>query len=240
MHGGSSLRKLNMNSALRRQTLRNLTTELIKHGRLETTLPRAKELRRLADKMITLGKRGTEHDRHQIEAYVFQHKKVVPILMDTYAKRFAARPGGFTRVIPIGHRKGDYAPMAMIEILNTDEPMSEVNFSYLVRSLASLQLKEATTNTVENALSPPAISKDTQTFADKREYKRALAELKSREKFAYKLTRAIKNAGITNAQMQYYVDADVARVKELNDKESCKKLFTFVQETWPENTPSLN
>ncbi|KAJ1850573.1 hypothetical protein LPJ73_003388, partial [Coemansia sp. RSA 2703] len=87
MHGGSAHRKLNMKSALRRQVLRNLTTDLIKHGRIETTVPRAKELRRLVDKMITLGKRGSEHDRRQIEAYLYQPKAVVPLLMDTYAKR---------------------------------------------------------------------------------------------------------------------------------------------------------
>ncbi|KAJ1963289.1 hypothetical protein GGI12_002140 [Dipsacomyces acuminosporus] len=225
-----------MKSALRRQVLRNLTTDLIKHGRLETTMPRAKELRRLVDKMITLGKRGTEHDRHQIEAYLYQPKTVVPLLMDTYAKRFADRPGGFTRVIPIGNRKGDHAPMAVIEILNTDAPEAEVSFSYLVRSLASMQLKQET-KIVSHALAP-SLSKDA-VYAGKREFKKALDEQKSKERFALRIQKAMRNAKLTAEQLQEIVDGDVAHTRKLYDREAGKKIHRFVKETWPESTPAM-
>ncbi|KAJ2008735.1 hypothetical protein GGH92_010428 [Coemansia sp. RSA 2673] len=225
-----------MKSALRRQVLRNLTTDLIKYGRLETTVPRAKELRRLVDKMITLGKRGGEHERHQIEAYLYQPKAVVPLLMGTYAKRFAERPGGFTRIINIGNRRGDHAPMAVIEILNTEQPETEVNFSYLVRSLASMQLKEET-KIVEMALKP--VPAETQVFVDKRAFKKGLEEHQSKEKFALKIRKAMKNASLSTEQLQAIVDADVARTRMLHDKESGKKIHRFVKDTWPENTPAM-
>ncbi|KAJ2084315.1 54S ribosomal protein L8, mitochondrial [Coemansia sp. RSA 988] len=237
MHGGSSRRKLNMHSALRRQVLRNMTTDLIKHGRLETTVPRAKELRRLVDKMITLGKRGTEHARHQIEAYLYQPKTVVPLLMNTYAKRFATRSGGFTRVLPIGNRKGDYAPMAMIEILNPDQPEAEVSFNYLVRSLASMQLNEEM-KIVDSALKPTLDSN--AVYADKRMFKRALQEHQSKERFALKVRKALKNTNMSTEELQNIVDAETNHVKELREMESKAPLQRFVKETWPENTPSLN
>ncbi|KAI7834881.1 ribosomal protein L17 [Kickxella alabastrina] len=236
MHGGSAHRKLNMKSALRRQVLRNLTTDLIKHGRIETTIPRAKELRRLVDKMITLGKRGTEHDRHQIEAYLYQAKSVVPMLMDTYAKRFATRPGGFTRIIPMGHRKGDHAPMAIIEILNTEQPEAEVSFSYLVRSLASMQLKSET-KIVDIAMAPKM--DENKLFADKREFKKALEEQKARERFALKMKRAIRNAQMSPEQLQVIVDADVSNAQKIHERHTGKKIHRVVKELWPENTPTM-
>ncbi|KAJ2829106.1 hypothetical protein IWW50_001032 [Coemansia erecta] len=225
-----------MKSALRRHVLRNLTTDLIKYGRLETTVPRAKELRRLVDKMITLGKRGTEHDRHQIEAYLYQAKAVVPLLMDTYAKRFADRPGGFTRVIPIGHRKGDHAPMAVIEILNTDNPEAEVSFSYLVRSLASMQLSEGT-KIVDRTLSPALDAN--AVYPGKRAFKQALDEQKSKERFAMKIKKAMNNARISAEQLQDIVDKDVGHTQELHEKEGSKKLNEYVKELWPENAPAM-
>ncbi|KAJ2715513.1 hypothetical protein H4R19_001161 [Coemansia spiralis] len=204
MHGASAHRKLNMHSALRRQVLRNLTTDLIKYGRLETTLPRAKELRRLADKMITLGKRGGEHARHQIEAYLYQPKAVVPLLMDTYAKRFAERPGGFTRVVPIGNRRGDNAPMAMIEILNTDQPEAEVGFNYLVKLLANLQLQEET-KIVDQTLELAAAG--TSVRASKR------------QRVAIKVQKALRNASMSAERLQEIVDAEAERVKERESAE---------------------
>ncbi|KAJ2371585.1 hypothetical protein H4S02_009502 [Coemansia sp. RSA 2611] len=236
MHGASAHRKLNMKSALRRQVLRNLTTDLIKYGRLETTMPRAKELRRLADKMITLGKRGTEHDRHQIEAYLYQPKAVVPLLMHTYARRFADRPGGFTRVLPIGHRQGDRAPMAVIEILNSDEPEAEVSFSYLVRSLAAMQMR-AEGSVVARALAPEA---DAQAvYPNKRAFKRALDEQKANQRFAAKIKKAMRNADLSAEQLQAIVDKDVVHARELHEKEAAKKINQYMKEIWPENAPAL-
>ncbi|KAJ1994097.1 54S ribosomal protein L8, mitochondrial [Coemansia umbellata] len=225
-----------MHSALRRQVLRNLTTDLIKYGRLETTMPRAKELRRLVDKMITLGKQGTVHDRHQIEAYLYQPKAVVPLLMDTYAKRFADRPGGFTRVVSIGHRKGDHAPMAMIEILNPDDPESEVTFSYLVKSLANMQLQEGT-KIVEKAITPTMDAG--AVYADKRAFKKALAEQRSKEKFALKIKKALKNADMSTAQLQEIIDSNVSDAEKCQKEEDKQMFQTYVKKTWPENTPAL-
>ncbi|KAJ2521519.1 hypothetical protein H4S06_003384 [Coemansia sp. BCRC 34490] len=225
-----------MHSALRRQVLRNLTTDLIKHGRIETTVPRAKELRRLVDKMITLGKRGTLQDRRRIEAYLYQPKIVVPLLMDTYAKRFADRPGGFTRLINIGTRKGDCAPMTMIEILNTDTPEAEVGFSYLVKSLANMQLQEET-KIVDKALAPTM--DPNAVFADKRTLKIALDAQKSKEKFALKIKKAMKNTGMSTSMLQEIVDKNVPKVQKLNDAEAGTKINRYVKEMWPENTPTM-
>ncbi|KAJ2162562.1 hypothetical protein GGF46_000565 [Coemansia sp. RSA 552] len=236
MHGSTRFRKLGMKSALRRQVLRNLTTDLIQYGRLETTVPRAKELRRLVDKMITLGKRGTAHEKNQIEAYLYKPKIVVPLLMDTYAKRFASRPGGFTRLIRAGNRKGDNAPMAVIEILNTDQPEAEVGFSYLVRSLANMQLQEET-RVVDRALAP-ALDKDA-VYADKRAFKKAMELQRSKEKFAAKLQKAIRNANMSPERLQEMVDADVGHVQDLQEKEAGRVIQQRVRDMWPENTPAL-
>ncbi|KAJ1886210.1 54S ribosomal protein L8, mitochondrial [Coemansia sp. S17] len=156
--------------------------------------------------------------------------------MDTYAKRFSTRPGGFTRIIPIGNRLGDHAPMAVIEILNTEEPESEVSFSYLVRSLATMQLKEET-KIVNKALAPaPA---EDSVYADKRSFKKALDEHRSKEKFALKIKKAMKNASLSADQLQEIVDRDMDRAKVLHDKETGKSVHRFAKDTWPENTPAL-
>jgi large subunit ribosomal protein L17 len=94
----------------------NLTTELLWHERIVTTVTRAKELRGMADKVITLGKEGSLHSRRQALVLV-NDKKVVDKAFDELAKRFADRSGGYTRVLKLGPRKGDAAPMAIIELV---------------------------------------------------------------------------------------------------------------------------
>ncbi|MEO5366246.1 MAG: 50S ribosomal protein L17 [Magnetococcus sp. WYHC-3] len=94
----------------------NLLTSLLRHERIETTLPKAKELRSQADKMITLGKRGDLHARRQSLA-VLKDKDVVYKLFSDLAERNRQRPGGYTRVIRTRHRFGDAAPMAFIELV---------------------------------------------------------------------------------------------------------------------------
>ncbi|MFT5466920.1 MAG: large subunit ribosomal protein L17 [Verrucomicrobiales bacterium] len=106
--------KLQRNSAQRRALLSNLTCSLIEHGRIRTTLAKAKALRPIADKMVTLGKRDSVHARRQAVAYL-RHKTPVKKLFDEIAPAAAARQGGYTRVIKLGERQSDSAQMAFIE-----------------------------------------------------------------------------------------------------------------------------
>ena len=110
-------RILNRTSAHRKAMFRNLVTSLIECGRIETTLPKAKELRRIADKMITIGKKGTLAARRQALAYV-KGEGAVTKLFDDLAKRFQSRPGGYTRIIKKSFRVGDQAETAYIEYLS--------------------------------------------------------------------------------------------------------------------------
>jgi large subunit ribosomal protein L17 len=96
--------------------MRNLVTELLRHGRIKTTLAKAKALRSPAEKMITLGKRGDLHARRQALAFI-QSKDVVHELFDTIAAKYTDRNGGYTRVLKLGQRKGDAAPIAIIELV---------------------------------------------------------------------------------------------------------------------------
>lgn len=111
-----SYRKLGRRSDHRRAMLRNLVTSFLREGRLETTETRAKELRRLAEKMITLGKRGDLHARRQALAFLLD-ETVVKKLFDEVAPRYKDRPGGYTRMTRTGVRQGDGAPMALVELV---------------------------------------------------------------------------------------------------------------------------
>ena len=99
--------------------LRNMVTSLFEHERIVTTTPKAKEIRRIADKMMTLAKRGDLHARRQAMAYM-QDKNVVAKLFDTLKDDYMDRNGGYTRIIRTGNRLGDAAPMAIIELVNYD------------------------------------------------------------------------------------------------------------------------
>jgi large subunit ribosomal protein L17 len=113
-------RKLNRTSTHRRATLAALANALIKHEQIAPTLPKAKELRRVADRLITLAKRGDLHARRQAFARI-RDNAMVSKLFDTLGPRYAERPGGYTRVMKAGFRYGDSAPMAVIELVERDE-----------------------------------------------------------------------------------------------------------------------
>ena len=112
-------RKLNRNSAHRKALFRNMVTSLLDHERIHTTDAKAKELRGLADRMITLGKRGDLHARRQALS-VIRDKEVTAKLFGELADRYRDRPGGYTRVIKLGHRAGDAAPQSMIELVDSE------------------------------------------------------------------------------------------------------------------------
>ena len=109
-------RKLGMVSSHRNLVLRNMTTDLLKHGKITTTETRAKDVKRMADKMITLGKRGDLHARRQALAYMMD-ETVVKNLFDEIAPKYAERNGGYSRIIKTMPRRGDAAPMAIIELV---------------------------------------------------------------------------------------------------------------------------
>ena len=109
-------RKLGRPSAHRKSMLRNLVTDLFREGRIQTTDCRAKEARRIAEKMITLAKRGDLHARRQVLEFVFD-ETVVAKLFDEIAPKYADRKGGYTRIIKTGARRGDAAEMAIIELV---------------------------------------------------------------------------------------------------------------------------
>ena len=112
-------RQLSRNSSHRWALMRNLITALLREEKIRTTDPKAKELRRWVDRVITLGKRGDLHARRQVLSIV-QDKSVVRKLFDTIAPRFKDRPGGFTRIIKIGIRHGDAAQISVIELVTSD------------------------------------------------------------------------------------------------------------------------
>lgn len=109
-------RRLGRSSDHRNLMLRNVVTSLIKNGRIETTEAKAKEARRIAEKMITLAKRGDLHARRQAMAYMLD-ESVVKNLFDEIGPRYSDRNGGYTRILKIGQRRGDASPMVLIELV---------------------------------------------------------------------------------------------------------------------------
>ncbi|GKX68846.1 50S ribosomal protein L17 [Inconstantimicrobium mannanitabidum] len=109
-------RKLGRPTDQRKAMLRNLVTSLLKHGKIETTETRAKEARCLAEKMITLGKRGDLHARRQVLSFVTE-EEVVKNLFDNIAPKYAERNGGYTRMLKVGQRRGDAAEVVILELV---------------------------------------------------------------------------------------------------------------------------
>ena len=110
-------RKLNRTASHRKATLRNLATSLFRHGRIRTTTAKAKELRPYAERLITLARRGDLHAR-RLAATKIQDREVLGVLFNDLGPRFAERPGGYTRILKLGNRKGDAAEMSLIELVD--------------------------------------------------------------------------------------------------------------------------
>ena len=114
-------RKLNKTSSHRKAMFSNMASALLKHEQIVTTLPKAKELRPIVERLITLGKRGSLHARRQaVSKLPASDKEIVQKLFDTLAERYKERSGGYTRVLKAGFRHGDSAPVAVIELVDRD------------------------------------------------------------------------------------------------------------------------
>ena len=112
-------RKLNRTQSHRKAMFANMANSLIIHEQIKTTLPKAKELRRITDKMISLGKKGNLHSRRQALSFLRSDQTIIK-LFETLAGRYKERPGGYTRVIKAGFRYGDNAAMAIVELVDRD------------------------------------------------------------------------------------------------------------------------
>ena len=119
MRHGMSGRKLNRTKSHRKALFMNLCQALVKHEQIKTTLPKAKDLRPIVEKLVTLGKRGGLHARRQLISHI-QDEVLVTKLLTVLADRYKGRPGGYTRVLKAGFRYGDAAPMAIIEFVDRD------------------------------------------------------------------------------------------------------------------------
>ena len=108
--------KLSRPTAHRMAMLRTSVTDLLRHEAVQTTEAKAREVRRLAEKVITRGKKGSNHDRRLAAAFLTD-EKVVKKVFDELGPRYESRPGGYTRMVKLGRRKGDAAPMAIVELL---------------------------------------------------------------------------------------------------------------------------
>lgn len=113
-------RKLNRTSSHRKALFRNMSVALLKHEQIKTTLPKAKELRSIVDRLITLGKRGPLHARRQALSRLNNDRAITEKLFSVLAERYSDRDGGYTRVLKAGFRYGDNAPMAVIELVDRD------------------------------------------------------------------------------------------------------------------------
>ena len=110
-------RKLSRTASHKKATMRNMAASLFRHGRIETTTAKAKELRPYAERLITLAKRGDLHAR-RLAATKIQDRQVLGSLFDDIGPRYAERPGGYTRILKLGNRKGDAAEMSLIELVD--------------------------------------------------------------------------------------------------------------------------
>ena len=119
MRHGNSNRKLNRTHEHRKAMFANMVCSLIEHEQIQTTLPKAKELKKIVDKYITLGKKGSLHSRRQAISRLKQNSAVIK-LFETLAPRYKDRNGGYTRVLKAGFRYGDAAPLAVVEFVDRD------------------------------------------------------------------------------------------------------------------------
>jgi len=153
-------RKLGFKTAHRQAVLHNMVSSLIQHGRIVTTVPRAKEIRRLADRMVTLAKAGTVHARRQAFDIV-RSRDVVMRLFSHWGPQFNGRPGGYTRIVRLGQRRGDAAPVSIVEFAT--ESLEKIKAR---ASRRPMRPEVSASPVVPAALAPAREESPTPPFAD--------------------------------------------------------------------------
>lgn len=150
-------RKLGRNSSHRKAMYRNMVTSLFENGKIRTTDAKAKEARQIAEKLITMGKRGDLASRRRALSYV-RSTAVVAKLFDEISKQFATRPGGYTRIVKLDNRKGDNAPVSLLELVGNQEASASVPAG--APAAAPAKAKKAAPKAKAEAKAKPAAAKE--------------------------------------------------------------------------------
>lgn len=176
MHHRKSMRRLNRTASHRKAMFANMIAALLKHEQIKTTLPKAKELRRVTDRAITLGKKGGLANRRIAMADI-RDEAVVAKLFDVLGPRYKDRNGGYTRVLKAGFRFGDAAPMAIIELVDRDVTAKGRDSGNDNADVAEMEdfavaTEKAKAEHKEKAAKKPAAKKETAKKTDKKETKK--------------------------------------------------------------------
>ena len=134
-------KKLNKNSSHRKAMFMNMSNALIKHEQITTTLAKAKELRRFVEKIVTLGKKGDLLSRRKTVS-ILQDQKISKKVFDVLAQRYKERAGGYTRIIKLGNRFGDNAPIAVIEFVDRDEAAKGLDSGPVIEKKSTEEVEE--------------------------------------------------------------------------------------------------
>ena len=134
-------KKLNKNSSHRKAMFMNMSNALIKHEQITTTLPKAKELRRFIEKIITFGKKGDLFSRRKTVS-ILQDQKMTKKVFEILADRYKKRSGGYTRIVKLGNRFGDNAPMAVIELVDRDENAKGLDSGPIIEKKSTDQVED--------------------------------------------------------------------------------------------------
>ena len=137
-------KKLNKNSSHRKAMFMNMSNALIKHEQITTTLPKAKELRRFVEKIITLGKKSDLFSRRKTIS-ILQDQKMTKKVFDVLADRYKERSGGYTRIVKLGNRFGDNAPIAVIELVDRDENAKGLDSGPIIEKKSAEEVEDQPT-----------------------------------------------------------------------------------------------
>ena len=188
-------RKLGRTASHRNAMFRNMVTSLFQHGRIQTTDAKAKELRRWADQMVTLAKRGDLHARRQALA-VIRDKAVVHKLFEEAAKRFGDRAGGYTQIVKLGKRRGDAAPISLVELVTAQEKKEKKKKPKAAKKAVDKTKKKAEVKAKEKE--EPEETAAEEKAEDKAEPKKK-KKVKAEKKEEPKETEAVEGAEVEAA-----------------------------------------
>ena len=194
MRHGHGLRKLNRTSTHRLAMLRNMTNSLLRHELIKTTVPKAKELRRVVEPMITLGKQPSLANR-RLAFNRLRDRDVVAKLFDELGPRYANRAGGYLRILKSGFRVGDNAPMAFVELMDRPEPTGDEDAA---AKAAEKKADKKAERKAEKKAEKPAekkAEKDTEKKAEKKAAKKAKPRAKTKAEGGAKVKSGAKVKG---------------------------------------------